>query len=121
MFTYEQRTGRFLDEGVEVAKGYSGWGAGANNPDLENLRGVGPIPRGRYMIGPPRFSRNVGPVAMYLWPVGHTAHGRSALMIHGDNRTSTASRGCVIIPRVVREAVAKTVMNSDDPVYLDVV
>jgi hypothetical protein len=31
--------------------------------------------------------------------------GRSALMIHGDNRTGTASEGCIILPRRVRHII----------------
>lgn len=121
MYVYESSTGRFLKHGVQVATGYSGYGISKNRPEREHIRGEGPIPRGRYMIGPARFSRNVGPVAMYLWPVGHDAHGRSALMIHGDNRTQTASRGCIILPRVVRDEVAFTVKTEADPVFLEVV
>lgn len=121
MYVYEQATGRLSRDGVTLAFGYSGAGISRNMPDREHIRGEGPIPRGRYMIGPKRFSRTVGACAMYLWPVGHTAHGRSALMLHGDNRTHTASKGCVIIPLYVREQIASEVERSDGPTYLDVV
>ena len=57
---------------------------------------------------------------MYLWPVGHNAHGRSALMIHGDNKTGTASKGCVIIGRATRERIAEVVANNHDATVLRV-
>lgn len=108
LYSYESATGTFSCEGVAVCDGYSGWGAGRDNPDLESKRQVGPIPRGCYMIGQPHFSQAVGPVAMHLTPIGHAAHGRSALMIHGDNSRRDASRGCIILPRVVRDQIAAT-------------
>lgn len=120
-YTYDVATGQLRwPSGELIAIGYSGFAHAKNNPEHEQARGLGPIPRGDYMIGPPRYSRTVGPVAMYLWPVGHNAHGRSALMIHGDNKTGTASRGCVILGRPTREAIAKVVANNEDATILRV-
>ena len=107
-FTYDVLTGELRDrEGLILTVGYSGWGSAKNDPTQEHVRGRGPIPRGTYMIGPPRNSKNVGPVAMYLWPIGHDAHGRSALMIHGDNTTGTASKGCIVAERGARRIIAE--------------
>ncbi|NBB17027.1 DUF2778 domain-containing protein [Caulobacter sp. SLTY] len=110
MWTYRQRTGHLLKDGVFVAKGYSGDGPafaeGRNNPDMEHIKGKGPIPRGRWTISKPRNSVNVGPHAMDLVPVGHDAHGRTAFMIHGDNKAQDASRGCIILPRNIREKIS---------------
>lgn len=126
LYRYNSETGVFwrLSEAgrwVRVCVGYSGYGDSKNNPTREHIRGEGPIPRGEYIIGPPRFSRNVGPIAMYLMPYGHMAHGRSALMIHGDNHTQTASRGCVILPKPVREEIGRTVTSAPDLVILEVI
>lgn len=126
LYRYNSTTGLFqrLSEAgkwVRVCVGYSGYGISKNDPTREHLRGEGPIPRGDYIIGFPRYSRTVGPVAMYLMPMGHSAHGRSALMIHGDNSTQTASRGCVILPRPVREEIGRTVQTSPNIVVLEVV
>ena len=120
-YTYNVVSGQLRgSEGYLEAVGYSGFAHARNNPEHEQARGLGPIPRGDYMIGPPRYSKTVGPVAMYLWPVGHNAHGRSALMIHGDNKTNTASRGCVILGRSTRERIAKVVASNADATILRV-
>ena len=110
MWTYHQRSGRLLLNGALVGQGYSGDGPefteGRNNPDMQGVRGKGPIPRGRYRIGPPIRSKNVGPHAMHLTPVGHDALGRSAFMIHGDDKEGDASRGCIILSRVLRTKIS---------------
>jgi hypothetical protein len=120
-YGYSVSTGAFTKDGVLVATGYSGYGTAKNNSACEGMAGRGPIPRGRYIIGEPHYSKVVGPVAMRLLPLWHTACGRSALMIHGDNTTHTASRGCVILPRVVRDEIAATVSRDARPTVLVVV
>lgn len=108
---YEQKTGDIYHNGKFVGTGYSGKGKryseGRNNPDMEAVKGVGPIPRGKWVIGPARTSSHVGPVAMDLKPVAGTdAHGRSAFMIHGDNTMSNASKGCIILARSIRQQIS---------------
>ena len=112
---WDQSAGSLSRDGRFIARGYSGAGIGKNNPDLETRVATGPIPRGRWRILAPRDRRQtVGPYAMPLEPVGHAAHGRSAFMIHGDSAKApgTASRGCIILPRNVREMI----WNSGDHV-----
>lgn len=96
--------------GAVMERVYSGRGhtlaEGRNNWAMESLRGIGPIPRGRYSIGPAHRSANVGPVAMFLTPIGHNAFGRTAFMIHGNNAADNASKGCVITTRPTREKIA---------------
>lgn len=105
---WDQSAGELSRDGMFVARGYSGAGIGKNNPGLEGRVATGPIPAGRWKIGgPPYNSKNVGPYALHLEPVGHGAHGRSAFKIHGDSARSpgTASKGCIILPRNVREEI----------------
>lgn len=117
-WTYSQATGELRHNGVLVATGYSGNGAGRNNPDAENRANVGPIPRGRYSIGTAYHNQHTGDVTMNLDPVGHDAHGRTLFRIHGDSRQhpGQASDGCTIFDRNVRLRIS----NSGDNV-LDVV
>ena len=107
MWTYSQGTGALLDpSGRKVATGYSGKGRGKNNCELQHLKSVGPVVRGMYIIDEPRDSEKVGPFAMDLIPYPENDMlGRSAFMIHGDNRTGTASQGCIILPRRVRHII----------------
>lgn len=107
-WTYERTTGTLTDPNGHVVAndGYSGAGQGRNNPHMENVQNVGPIPRGSYRIDDARHSPNTGPVSMRLSPeTGTHTFGRSAFAIHGDNLTHTASQGCIILRRTVRDSI----------------
>jgi Protein of unknown function (DUF2778) len=105
-WTYSQSTGSLTQDGEFVATGYSGAGSGRNNPAEQAVPNVGPIPRGRYSIGPPFETVKQGECVMRLMPDGHNALGRSGLLIHGDNLTHDASTGCIILSREVRDRIA---------------
>ncbi len=109
-FTYVQRTGDLYDpDGTFMARGYSGDAANFNNPAAQALRAEGPIPVGAYTIGDPIDPPDhLGPLAMPLTPnAGTNTLGRSSFFMHGDNRAAnhTASHGCIIMGRAVRQAV----------------
>ncbi len=117
MWVWDQSAGTLSRGGNVVSRGYSGKGRGKNNPNLQALQGIGPLPRGRYRIGAPRTSQRTGPYAMDLFPIDatpgdtrHDATGRSAFQIHGDSvrAPGTASSGCIILPRLVREQIWKS-------------
>lgn len=109
MWTYEQRTGHLSLNGILKGTGYSGHDAGVNNPALESVHDVGPIPRGKYVIG--QFFDDPGgkgPTVAHLTPVDGThTFGRGGFMIHGDNSAGnrSASHGCIILARFLRESV----------------
>jgi hypothetical protein len=107
MWTYSQGTGKLLDpSGRHVATGYSGKGSGKNNCEMQHVKNVGPIPQGLYIMGKPYDSAKVGPFAIPLEPDQfNKMFGRSAFLIHGDNKTGTASEGCIILPRKTRNAM----------------
>ena len=105
-WSWDQSEGALYLGELRVARGYSGRGEGRNNPAMEAVRGVGPIPAGRWRIGPPHLSARTGPHVMTLTPIGHDAHGRSAFQIHGDNAAGDASSGCIVLPRWVRERIS---------------
>jgi hypothetical protein len=109
---YDQSTGDIEHDGKFIGTGYSGKGRtlaeGRNNPAMEHLKAKGPIPAGKWTIGKARKSAKTGPVCMDLTPVGHKAHGRSAFQIHGDNKASNASTGCIILARPLREMIDKS-------------
>lgn len=109
MWTYHQRTGDFFDpQGQKVATGYSGNGEWKNDPASDGVKGHGPIPRGRYsIIG---IESGHGGFALVLDPdKENDMKGRSGFLIHGDmadpKLRGTASEGCIIVPRLVREAI----------------
>jgi hypothetical protein len=117
MWTYIQKTGELLQDGLHVALGYSGFDdpatgqEGKNNPELENVEDVGPIPVGKYFIGSPHDTLTHGPFVLPLTPdAANEMFGRSAFLIHGDSVVDpgTASRGCIIMARKVRTEVAQS-------------
>ncbi len=107
---YDQSNGDITRNGVFVGTGYSGAGrtaaTGRNNPAMEAEQGRGPIPRGRWKIGPAYKHPNLGPICMVLTPVGHEAHGRTLFRIHGNNTANDASHGCIIAAPGIRKAIA---------------
>jgi len=108
MWQYRQADGALSRDGEVIAHGYSGHGAGVNNPAAEKLAGEGPIPAGAYTFGEPHTSAKVGLYAMALVPnAGTNTFGRSAFLCHGDNSAGnhTASHGCIILMRPTRQAI----------------
>jgi hypothetical protein len=99
-WTYRILTGQMCrPDGTIEGVGYSGHGAGLNNPAMCDVRGVGPIPIGRYRIGPARTLPHLGPVVMALTPLpGTQMFDRFGFYIHGDNvqLDHTGSDGCIV-------------------------
>jgi hypothetical protein len=116
---YSQATGKLINPaGSVVGIGYSGNGVGLNNPAEQTEEGVGPIPQGQWTVE--SFFDDPGgkgPLVAHVKPAtGTETFGRSGFMIHGDNaeENHTASEGCIILPRILREMV----MSSQDRTFL---
>ena len=106
-YTYSQSTGELTQDGAFVGTGYSGTGDGRNNPDMQNVPDVGPLPQGNYTIGAEYDDAHLGPCVMALSPDLLTdTFGRSLFRIHGDNARNDASHGCVILGPAIRHAIA---------------
>jgi hypothetical protein len=108
-WTYSQKTGELQQDGKPVATGYSGAGPGKNNPEMEQVQNVGPIPQGDWLIvGPPVNTVTHGPFVLHLKPAPATqTFGRDGFLVHGDSveHPGRASEGCIILPRAVREQI----------------
>lgn len=107
-WTYEQSTGRILQDGVRVAIGYSGAGECKNDPASQDVHNAGPIPRGHYSIGAPCDTMTHGPYVLRLTPdAANDMCGRAGFLIHGDSvvHPGTASEGCIILGRAIREKI----------------
>lgn len=92
-----------------LAKGYSGLGAGKNNPELQCADKIGPIPRGWYTIG--ASTDNPAPVTLPLTPdTANTMCGRSNFLIHADNvqLPGWASEGCIIFDLTARQRIVSS-------------
>lgn len=123
-WTYEQISGKLRDpDGNVVGIGYSGANDGKNNPAMQNVVNVGPIPVGTYTIeGPPINTKDHGPYVLRLTPDAATTaaivnFGRDpdTFLMHGDSipHPGTASDGCVIQDRMTRERVNSTLATDN--------
>jgi type VI secretion system (T6SS) effector TldE1-like protein len=107
MWIYNQVTGEMSRGGAPFI-GYSGIGEGKNNPAMQNVKNVGPLPCGFYTIEPPVDSPEHGPYALPLVPdPNNTMFGRDDFMIHGDSieHPGSASEGCIILERYARQVI----------------
>lgn len=97
-----------------IGVGYSGHGSALDDPAAENQFEEGPIPRGAWLIGPQLdhtlANKHVLPGAMRLSPAPGNSTRRTEFWIHGDTAAHdhTASRGCIVLPRDARDAVARS-------------
>lgn len=94
-----------------VARGYAGRDEHKNNPNSQSIKSKGPLPCGLYYIGQPYNSKTRGPYVLRLDPdPSNNMFGRSAFLIHGDSikLPGTASNGCIIMWRSVREVVSES-------------
>lgn len=108
MIRYKISTGELTRDGVPLGAGYSGQPECKNDPGKCGVHDHGPIPPGFYTIGEPHDSSTHGPYVLPLTPHrDNEMHGRSGFLIHGDSvaHPGTASQGCIILPRAVRETV----------------
>ena len=107
MWTYSQSTGELKRDGQLFGTGYAGHGPGVDNPEMENVPNIGPLPQGFYTIGPEFTHPHTGPLSMRLEPdANNEMFGRGGFLMHGDNSTHTASEGCIVMPHDVRALVS---------------
>lgn len=109
MWIYHQVNGDMFKDLQWVARGYSGFGEGKNDPEKQTIHDVGPIPRGNYSIGPPHDTADHGPHVLRLTPVAGTEmFGRDGFLIHGDSiaHPGTASHGCIILGPDTRHRIS---------------
>ena len=103
-----QSTGQLSRDGNAEGYGYSGAGEGKNNPAMQTIHNVGPIPVGDYTIGEPCDTMTHGPYVLRLTATeDNNMCGRSGFLIHGDSVVSpgTASEGCIILSRDIRTKI----------------
>src|SRR4051812_47136038 len=105
-WAYSQSSGDLSFAGAHVATGYSGHDEGRNNPDMQDVRAVGPIPKGYWHMTGIENGTHTGPFTIILDPEPTTeTFGRSLFRIHGDNATHDASNGCIILGPDVRHKI----------------
>lgn len=112
MWTFKQSNGQLFNRDNEcIATGYAGGNCGKNpegknNPYMQEVPCVGPLPRGRYQLSALVPQSQLGPYAIVLTPAPtNEMFGRGHFYIHGDRTLmpGSASEGCIIMPRTVRQ------------------
>lgn len=94
-----------------LGTGHAGNGAGKNNPGMETVHNVGPLPVGHYKIGQWGTHAQLGPISAPLIPQpdenGSYAwlYGRGGFYVHGPE----FSEGCIVMPEPVRLAMSQGV------------
>ena len=107
---YEQSTGKFYNpKGECVSTGYAGGNEGKNpegknNPAMDGVKQIGPLPAGKYTHGEAIDHSHLGAFAIPLIPDPlNDMKGRGDFFLHGDTVPSgNASEGCIIQPPQIR-------------------
>jgi RHS repeat-associated protein len=116
---YNSQMGQLSQNGNVVGYGYSGNGLGMNNPAMQSVNSVGPIPNDTYIIGPQQLNvtsaKTKLPASMRLMPFStNDMQGRKGFLIHGDNsdRDQSASEGCPILNKDIRDQIGSSGDNT---------
>ena len=109
---YHQSTGQLFDDaGKFLGVGHAGNGAGLNNPAMQYVHDVGPLPVGRYKVGAFIDRQGLGysarltpqPVSTagieYAW-----LRGRGGFLMH----LPELSEGCIAMERPILLAVSQS-------------
>src|SRR6266704_758965 len=92
MFTYQQSNGKLYRDGLYFGTGWAGQGKGKNNSAEQSDPNIGPLPQGRYTIGPAYRHPRLGPVVMALTPDSHNQmYNRAFFRIHGAAHENPAT------------------------------
>jgi hypothetical protein len=77
-----------------VGRGYAGHLEGLNNPALQHVRNVGPLPAGDYLAHLGKTHQRLGRLAIYLEPLPETEmYGRSGFWCHGNKAVDLDGNG----------------------------
>lgn len=114
MFIYSQSQHKlYHNDTILSSDGYSGHDLGMNNPSMQSVAMIGPLPVGLYDIGNSYNHPKLGPITMDLTPDPHNEmFGRSLFRIHPDSieHPHEASEGCMCQNKDVRTYIS----NSSD-------
>lgn len=105
-YIYVQKSGEIalcnVDFECPFAIGHAGRAEGRNNPRMQSVRNIGPLPLGRYRMEVVAHQKFAAP-AIKLTQIEGESFGRAGFYIHGG----TNSEGCIILQRDVREFIRR--------------
>lgn len=141
MFTFSQSTGRFWRGAFSASEAIEYWGyagnstraltdpfdpkvnkffpgEGRNNPAMQTIKMLGPLPRGCYTIGKPYTHPTLGILTFNLIPdQGVQMYDRGDFRIHGDHKVppfGLASEGCIVVSHAARVRLAAVQIDPAD-------
>lgn len=100
------------EESVRVGIGWAGNHEGKNNPAMQTVPSVGPLPQGRYTLQPwEAYHGHLGPLVSFLQPdSANTMFGRGDFFIHGPAMSPASygqeSKGCIVMAHEVRQKLS---------------
>lgn len=102
---YSQSTGIITkDDGtvlVPAGHAWAGHGEGKNNPAMEQVHCIGPLPRGTYTLGAWGKHDELGPDSCHLTQTEGESYGRDGFYIHGPSQDpikhGQESKGCIVV------------------------
>ena len=118
MWLYEQRTGSLYLNGMPQGFGYAGRFTGVNNPDMQAVHNIGPLPVGIYRIGDPQ-DNHLGPMSFPLkQDPSNIMFGRDLFWIHADlinaaTNPHMASEGCIIMSGATRQRIKSEIASGE--------
>lgn len=117
MWVWAIRTGEMFHDGVLWCSGYAGRYTGKNNPDMQDVKDVGPLPCGFYVMQDARNSTATGPVTIDLEPdPRNQMFGRAYFRWHGERLApppGLASDGCIVSDHDPRVRAAALIAAGD--------
>jgi hypothetical protein len=89
-------------EGVTVAFGWAGKGIGKNRPEVQNVKCIGPLPQGLYVVGVWEDHPRLGKMVTPLTQIEGETFDRGSFFIHGPSKDplhyGQESMGCIVVP-----------------------
>jgi hypothetical protein len=135
MFLFNRLAGQILrgsdSESLGViASAYSGYGEGKNNPSMQNVANVGPLPSGWYTMetimddngNAIEYEDKMPPVIRLIPDTDTEMFGRAGMLMHGDFVNpllqGTASHGCIVEDHTTRAFIASCIAAGDNRLHV---
>lgn len=107
MWRYIQTSGDLFHEEELITTAFSGDGIGLNNPKLQHIRNVGPIPQGPFLICQ---ERRYGAVRGFPLHSKHLLPRKGPFWIHAHG----PSHGCIIVTEEALDRIGRLLLKTRD-------
>jgi len=112
---YVQSSGQMIDEDEKgnrtvLGTGYAGAPEALNDPEKQDKKHQGPLPRGKYAIGPQQDNGDLRQSLRLTPDPANEMYNRSGFLIHGphDDDKRDSSTGCPVFSKDIRDKIANS-------------